>query len=83
MHIAHGVDSRSKKMAIEKYCATRYQGVSMAHSQKPRENTSDTATQQTHHSTKARTTKVHKTRAFEDMIVDSGLKTTAIDIPGT
>ena len=40
----NGGDFRSEKMAIEKYCATRYQGVCMAHSQKPRENTRDTAT---------------------------------------
>ena len=40
----NGGDFRSDKMAIEKYCATRYQGVCMAHSQKPRENTRDTAT---------------------------------------
>ena len=39
----NGGDFRSEKIAIEKYCATRYQGVCMAHSQKPRENTRDTA----------------------------------------
>ena len=40
----NGGDFRSDKMAIEKYCATRYQGVCMTHSQKPREKTRDTAT---------------------------------------
>ena len=40
----NGGDFRSEKMMIENYCATRYQGVCMAHSQKPRENTRDTAT---------------------------------------
>ena len=47
-------DFRSEKMAIE-----RYQGVCIAHSQKPRENNRDAATQ-THQSTKAQTTKSHK-----------------------
>ena len=40
---------KSEKMAIEKYCATRYQGVCMPHSQKPRENTKDTATHTPEH----------------------------------
>ena len=50
---------QSEKIVIEKYCATRYRGVCMGHSQKPRENTRDTATH-THQSTKAQTTKAHK-----------------------
>ena len=29
-------DFQSEKMAIEKYCAARYQGMCMIHSQKPR-----------------------------------------------
>ena len=33
----NGGDFRSEKMAIEKYCAIRYQGVCMIHSQKPRQ----------------------------------------------
>ena len=45
----NGSGFRSEKMAIEKYCATRYQGVCMAHSQKPRENTRDTATHTPEH----------------------------------
>ena len=31
----NGDDFRSEKMAIEKYCATRYQGVRMSHSHRP------------------------------------------------
>ena len=45
----NGGDFQSEKMAIEKYCATRYQGVCMTHSQKPRENTRDTATHTPEH----------------------------------
>ena len=45
----NGGDFRSEKMAIEKYCRTIYQGVFMAHSQKPRENTRDTATRSAEH----------------------------------
>ena len=52
-------------MAMEKYCAIRYQGVCMAYSQKPRENTRDT----TH---MLRPQKKH-TRAFESMILESGV----------
>ena len=44
-----GGDFRSENMAIKKYCATRYQGVCMTHSQKPRENTRDTATHTSEH----------------------------------
>ena len=51
-------DFRLEKMAIEKYCATRYQGVCMAHSQK-KENTAETR-QHAHQSTKAQTTKAHE-----------------------
>ena len=74
----NGGDFRSEKMAIGKYCATRYQGVCMAHSQKPRENTRDTATQ-THQSTKAQATKVHKS-IRRHMIVEFGLNNTAVDM---
>ena len=40
----NGGDFRSEKLAIKKYCATRYQGASIAHSQKPTENTRDATT---------------------------------------
>ena len=72
----NGGDFRSEKIAIEKCCATRYQGVCMAHSQKPRENTRDTATH-THTSRAQRLRPQKHTRiAFEGMIVDSGVDNT-------
>ena len=40
----NGGDFRLEKKAIENYCTTRYQGVCMADSQKPRQYTRDTAT---------------------------------------
>ena len=76
----NGGDFRPEKMAmIEKYCATRYQGVCMAHPQKPRENTREIR-QHTHQNTKLRPQNQKHTRAFEGMIVDFGVNNTAFDM---
>ena len=65
----NGGDFRSEKMAIEKYCAARYQGVFMAHFQKPRENTRAQRLKPQRH-----------TKALEGMIIDSGVDNTAFDM---
>ena len=45
----NGSHFRSENMAIERNSATRYQGVCIAHSPKPRENTTDAATHTPEH----------------------------------
>ena len=60
----NGGELRSEKMTIEKYRATRYQGVWMTHSQKPRGNTRDAAT----HTPEP---KAHKSIRRHGIIVDS------------
>ena len=45
----NGGESRSEKMEIEKYCATRYRGLCMAISQKPKENARGTASHKPEH----------------------------------
>ena len=65
-------------MAIEKYCATRYQRVCMTHSPKARENTIHRY-DNTH--TRAQRLRPRKhPRTFKGMKADSGVDNTAFDM---